>query len=150
MATYIEPVSNDDGGRFSRLRADSVEELIAFAERAGIRGSIHTHPTVAALTWLRCDRRDRRRAIRAGAEEVSWHDAFGRIARLTVDGTRPPASPDFTRFGMVRRSQPVVAERSVRSTIVDRRPGRRTVATDRVVRRTAEIEPVLVVDLSPC
>ncbi len=32
------------------------------------------------------------------------HDAFGRIGRLIIDGTRPPTGPNFTRFGMLRRT----------------------------------------------
>jgi len=101
---YLEPITSDDAGRFSRLRADQLDELHAFVEAAGITSPFVEHCTVSALGHYRLDRSDRRRALRRGATEVSWHDAFGRLGRLIVDGTRPPASPDFTRFGMIRRT----------------------------------------------
>ncbi len=123
MVAYIEPVTSESNTRFSRLRADSSDELREFAETAGIAGELVAHQTVDALSWVRCDRRDRRRALRAGAREVGWHDAYTRIARITVDATRPPTGPNFTRFGMLRRTLiETPTQQPVKATVPHRRP----------------------------
>ena len=156
MAIYLEPVTNDDDGRFSRLRGDDLSDLDRFVDQAGIAALYVPHKTVVAMGYYRLDRKDRRRALRHGAQEVTWHDAFGRLGRLIVDGTRPPAGPDFTRFGMIRRTAtavPATPEVSVSPLVVSAttisKRGLRT-RTGAAVARTFDARPptgVEVMDL---
>ena len=99
---YLEPVTADEHGRFSRLRADDPAELNAFVVTAGITAKFVAHRSVAAMSHYRCDRRDRRTALRHGATEVTWSDAFGRLGRLVFDKTPASPPPDRTVLEMGR------------------------------------------------
>lgn len=86
MAVYLEPVAvTADGRRISRLRADSVPELDAFVAASGITAPCAVHATVPGMTHYELSWRERRRALRTGAQQTDWGETYQRLARLILD-----------------------------------------------------------------
>jgi hypothetical protein len=84
------------------LRADSADELHRFATEVGIaRSSFVGNPTVEDLGYYDLAGRDRRRALKAGADALEWSDAYQRISEQMVAGTRR-ATSRHGRFGVTR------------------------------------------------
>lgn len=103
MGVYLEPVRRDPGAaKRSRLRADTVTELHAFVDDAGLAGAPFTpNATMADLGYYELDAKGRRNAVRAGAESLDWSEAHHRIATQMVDGSRP-RSRKQGRYGVTR------------------------------------------------
>ena len=94
MAVYLEPVAISGGGyRISRLRGDTTAELDAFVVAAGITAPRVAHPIVTTLDCYELSWRERRRALRAGAQECDWSETYRRLARLIVAGGPKPVAP---------------------------------------------------------
>ena len=104
MGVYLEPVrKTDDRGRRSKLRADSVDELHQFVETAGLaRATFVPNPTVEDLGYYDLGGRERRRAVKAGADDLDWTDAYRRISDQMVAGTRT-VTRRRGRFGVTQR-----------------------------------------------
>ena len=90
MSVFVEPVSTDERGRFARLRADSLTELQEFMADTQLKGEIDLNLRIEELTFFRISPKERRSAIRAGAEKLDWSECHRRINQVVIVRTRTP------------------------------------------------------------
>ena len=106
MGVYLEPMRRSDDGKRSKLRADTIDELHAFAADHGLdRAAFSANPTVDDLGYYDLTPRQRRQALRGGAAALEWSDAYQRISAQMVAGTRR-VTTRTARFGVTRAPAP--------------------------------------------
>ena len=90
MSVFAEPVMTDpDGRRVSRLRADEGEDLHQFVELAGLKNLRYVEPASASNSpYYELSPRQRRQVVRTGALDLDWRETLHQVRVAAVEQMR--------------------------------------------------------------
>lgn len=90
MSVFAEPVMTDpDGRRVSRLRADEGEDLHQFVELAGLKNLQYVESASASSSpYYELSPRQRKVAVRTGALDLDWRQTLQQVRVAAVEQMR--------------------------------------------------------------